>query len=259
MCEDWFDTFQAFYISVKKTRFKIISKSKRSIKIILDNEISAFTRTTLPFWNLRSSLRAATDDKDTRQLLNVFNMVSVPETSSWLDSRRNSELENLEMMAEIVFFFGHCHRWAGQCVVRAHSCSQEWLKPQLFWCRKLPFAFSHRWGVIISSGYCTRESSLLFLVGFIVIVKGLYASVACDLHNIWAFNVRCLQLADCCLSWTVIRELFVTFFKASTRHNCFHHVATGGFYHWLSFEPDVVIQSSVSFDTKVEWNRPLHV
>ena len=31
-------------------------------------------------------------------------MVSVPEASSWLDSRRNSERENLEMMAEIVFF-----------------------------------------------------------------------------------------------------------------------------------------------------------
>ena len=145
------------------------------------------------------------------------------------------------------------------CVVRAHSCSQKWLKPQLFWCRKLPFAFSQRWGVINSSGYCTRESSLLFLVGFIVIVKGLYASVASDFHNIWAFNVRFLQLADCCLSRTVIRELFVTFFKASTRHNCFHHVATGFFAHWLSFEPDVVIQSSVSFDTKVEWTRPLHV
>ena len=33
-------------------------------------------------------------------------------------------------------------------------------------------------------GFSTGESSLLFLVGFIVIVKGLYASVACDLHNI---------------------------------------------------------------------------
>ena len=42
---------------------------------------------------------------------------------------------------------------------------------------------------LISSGYCTGESSLPFLVGFIVIVKRLYASVACDLHNIWAFNI----------------------------------------------------------------------
>ena len=187
-------------------------------------------------------------------------MVSIPEASSWLDSWRNSELENLEMMAENFFFFWTLSSmgWP-MCVVRAHSCSQKWLKPQLFWCRKLPFAFSQRWGALISSGYCNRESSLLFLVGFIVIVKGLYASVASDFHNIWAFNVRFLQLADCCLSRTVIRELFVTFFKASTRHNCFHHVATGVFAHWLSFEPDVVIQSSVSFDTKVEWSRPLHV
>ena len=42
---------------------------------------------------------------------------------------------------------------------------------------------------IISFGYCTGESLLFFLVGFIVIVKGLYASVACDRHNIWTFNV----------------------------------------------------------------------
>ena len=49
----------------------------------------------------------------------------------------------------------------------------------------------------------------------------------------------------------LIRKLFVTFFKASTRHSCFH-VANSVYAHWLSFEPDIVIQSSVSFDTEVE-------
>ena len=120
---------------------------------------------------------------------------SVPETSSWLDSRRNSEFENLKM--ELVFF-RRCHRWAGQCVWygRIHVYRREW--SHSCWCRKLPFAFF---------------SALLFLIGFIVIVKRLYASVACDFDNIWAFNVCFLQLADCCLSCTVICELFVTFFK----------------------------------------------
>ena len=42
---------------------------------------------------------------------------------------------------------------------------------------------------LISFGYCTGESSLPFLVGFIVIVKRLYASVTCDLHNLWTFNI----------------------------------------------------------------------
>ena len=52
---------------------------------------------------------------------------------------------------------------------------------------------------IISFGYCTGDSLLFFLVGFIAIVKGLYASVACDLHNFWAFNVCFLSL-----SYTVV-------------------------------------------------------
>ena len=184
---------------------------------------------------------------------------SVPETSSRLDSRRNSELENLEMMAEIGFLWTLSSMGRPMYVVRAHSCFQERLEPQLLWCGNCHSLFLSTGVFIISFGYCTRGSSLLFLVGFIVIVKGLYASVACDFHNIWAFNVCFLQLADCCLSCTVIREFFVTFFKANTRHNCFHHLATGVFAHWLSFEPDVVIQSSVSFDAKVEWTRPLHV
>ena len=196
MGEDWFNTFQAFYIYVKKTPFKIISKSKRSV--MKDNESWAFTRTRLPFWNLRSSLRV-TNDKETSQLLNVFIMVC-----SWdlitVGFTEKSELENLEMMAEIGLLWTLSSMGRPMCVVRAHSCLQERLEPQLSWCRKLLFAFSQRWRVIISSGYCTRESSLLFLVGFIVIVKGLYASEACDLHNIWAFNV-CFSSACWLLSF----------------------------------------------------------
>ena len=63
---------------------------------------------------------------------------SVPETSSWLDSRRNSEFENLKM--ELVFF-RRCHRWAAQCVWygRIHVYRREW--SHSCWCCKLPFAF----------------------------------------------------------------------------------------------------------------------
>ena len=87
-------------------------------------------------------------------------------------------------------FFRHCHRWAGECAwyghVRvywsewSHSCCDVG-NCHLFFLSTGVF--------IISFGYCTGESSLFFLVGLIVIVKGLYALVACDLHNIWAFNI----------------------------------------------------------------------
>ena len=52
--------------------------------------------------------------------------------------------------------------------------------------------------------------------------------------------------ADACASFCCV------LFKASTRHSCFHHVANSVYAYWLSFEPEVVIQSSVSFDTEVE-------
>ena len=155
----------------------------------------------------------------------------------------------------------HCHRWAGLFVWygRIHVYRREWSHSccDAGNCHSL---FLSAGVFIISFGSGTRESLLLFLVGFIVIVKGLYASVDCDFDNIWAFNVCFLQLADCCLSFTVIRKLFVPFFKTNTRHNRFYHVTNSTvFAHWLSFEPEVAIQSSVSFDTEVERTRPSHV
>ena len=113
---------------------------------------------------------------------------SVPGTSSWLDSRRNSELENLKVMVRICFlsslssmgwrmWYGHVRvywsEWSHSCC-DVGNCHSLFLSTGVF---------------IISFGYCTGESSLFFLVGLIVIVKGLYTLVACDLHNIWAFNI----------------------------------------------------------------------
>ena len=39
------------------------------------------------------------------------------------------------------------------------------------------FVFSQRWGFYYSFGYCKRESSSLFFVGFIVVVEEIYTSV----------------------------------------------------------------------------------
>ena len=95
----------------------------------------------LSFWNLRSSLRAANDDSCW-----TCSSWSVPGTSSWLDSRRNSELENLKVMEGIGFLSSLSSMGRPMCVVRARSCLPERVEPQLLWCRKLPFAFSQHWG-----------------------------------------------------------------------------------------------------------------
>ena len=209
----------------------------------------------LPFWNLRSSLRAANDERRLTVVERVHHGLFLRPHHGWI----HGEILSLKTWKWWREFFRRCHRWASQCVwyghVRVHRSEWSHSCCDVGNCHSL---FLSTGLFIISFGYCTGESSLLFLVGFIVIVKGLYASVACDLHNIWAFNVCSLQLADCCLSSTVNRELFVTFFEAGTRHSCFHHVAYSFYAHWLSFEPDVVIQSSVSFDTEVERTWPSH-
>ena len=46
----------------------------------------------------------------------------------------------------------------------------------------------------ISFGYCKRESSSLFFVGFIVVVGEIYTSVACEFGDILANNVCFLSL-----------------------------------------------------------------
>ena len=101
---------------------------------------------------------------------------------------------------------------------------------------------------VIAFGQCQRESPLLYNVGFVIIVEGLYASVSCDFDDIWAFNVCFLQLADCCFSCTVIREFLLTFLKGSICLYRFHRAAYGFFSHGLTL---VVVQRLISFDTKV--------
>ena len=87
-------------------------------------------------------------------------------------------------------FFRRCHRRASG----ASYCDVGNCQYMLF--------------LIISFGFCKRESSSLFFVGFIVVVEEIYTSVACDFGDIWAYNACFLQLADCCFSCTMIRKLF---------------------------------------------------
>ena len=145
MCEDRFYTFQAFYIYVKKTRFTIIRKSKRSIRIILNYERSAFTRTGLSFWNLRSSLRAANDERHLTVVERVHHGLFLGSHHGWIHEEILS-LKTWKWWRELVFF-RRCHRWAGQCVWygHVHVYRSEW-SHSCCDVGKMPFAFSQHWG-----------------------------------------------------------------------------------------------------------------
>ena len=54
-------------------------------------------------------------------------------------------------------------------------------------------------------------------------------------------------------SCTMIRELFLTFFKACTLHNIFNHTTYGFFANWLTFYPNM--SSFIPFDTEGEGRR----
>ena len=142
MSEGWFNTFQAFYIYVKKTRFTIIRKSKSSIRIIL-KKLGVYKNWAV----VLKSPKLASSGQWWKTLDSCWTCSSwsVPGTSSWLDSRRNSELENLKVMAGIGFLSSLSSMGRPMCVVWARSCLLERVEPQLLWCRKLPFAFSQHW------------------------------------------------------------------------------------------------------------------
>ena len=139
-------------------------------------------------------------------------------------------------------FFRRCHRRANG----ASYCDVGNCQYMLF--------------LIISFGFCKRESSSLFFVGFIVVVEEIYTSVACDFGDIWAYNACFLQLADCCFSCTMIRKLF---FSLSSRlvpaMDCFHYVTYGIFALSFSLNQMFVIKFSVWSDTVVQRTRPTHV
>ena len=159
------------------------------------------TRSMLPFWN-QEIAPSSQRWKTLAELFNDCSSLSVPETPSWLDTWRN--LWDLKPENE------------GGNLFPFDAVIDGRVEPQLLWCRKLPiFAFSHFFI------WTLQERVVVALVGFIVVVEEIYASVACDFGDIWAYNVCFLQLADCCFSCTMIRNFFLTYFKASTSYGLF--------------------------------------
>ena len=79
------------------------------------------------------------------------------------------------------------------------------------------FVFSQRWGFYYSFGYCKRESSSLFFVGFIVVVEEIYTSVAFDSGDIfWSYNISGLLSSACWLLFSLHHDS-QTFFSLSLR------------------------------------------
>ena len=75
-------------------------------------------------------------------------------------------------------FFRRCHRrWVGGATVVVMSETPASIN--------IIFVFSQRWGFYYSFGYCKRESSSFFFVGFIVVVEEIYTSVAFDSGDIF--------------------------------------------------------------------------
>ena len=100
--------------------------------------------------------------------------------------------------------------------------------------------------------------ALLRWIGFIVVVKDIYSSVARDIGDmLWTYNL-CFFFSFLAVvflaQWFV--NFFLTFFKASTSYGYFHYVSYGIFAHWFSL--DQMFKFSVSFATEVEKNRPSH-
>ena len=134
--------------------------------------------------------------------------------------------------------FRRCHRWASGATVVVMSETANICFFSFF-----------------SFGYCKRESSLLFFVGFIVVVEEIYTSVACDFGDIWACNVCFLHLADCCFSCTMIRKLFFSLtLRLAPAMDCFHYVTCDIFALWSSLNQMFVIKISVAL--VVERTRP---
>ena len=96
---------------------------------------------------------------------------------------------------EFSVFSWRCHRWvSGASVVYLLILSA---------------------GVFIISFGLLQESSSLFFVGFIVVVKEIYTTLACDIGDtFWTYNLCFLQLADRCFSLHYDSK---TFFSLSLR------------------------------------------
>ena len=154
----------------------------------------AFTRSILPFWNSGERF-GQPKRKDTCWLVKrLFIVVCSWEPIIAGFKEKFLRFKTQKWRREFSVFSWRCHRWvSGASVVYLLILSA---------------------GVFIISFGLLQESSSLFFVGFIVVVKEIYTSLACDIGDtFWTYNLCFLQLADRCFSCTMIRKHFSHFFK----------------------------------------------
>lgn len=180
-----------------------------NVGITHDYEIFTSTRTRLAFLNLRCTLWVP-KLKETWQLLNIFIMVCY-----WND--------NIVAVAELMEKFRDFkHKFAGGSIFFSTMTSSviwgkftvvEMLETDIGFYLVKRFHNFFFW-------YSKRE--VLLLIGFIVVVVGLKASIIWDFDDTWEPSICILQLADSCFTCCMIRELFLDLsFKASTHHSRF--------------------------------------
>ena len=206
-CKDYFQTLlkqNSVYIGLYYTKANV----QPEYWSVLDCESSAFTNTTTgwPFSNLGCILRAAKDKRNLTVIKCVHHGLLLRPHHGWI--QWNTLRKTRKCWLELVFL-RPCHRWPGWtgCCLwkwRIHRYRSKWSRGcgDVGNCKLLLLSTVRV--CIISFWYCQRESSLVILVGFVIVVKGLYASVACDFNDIWAFNVCFLQLANRCFPCTMI-------------------------------------------------------
>ena len=192
MCKDWFYIrllkITSFQQSAKVRVFRIISPRLWKLGVQIKEVYCPF--------EVRKTLRAA---KDERLLLSCLERD--PIMAGFM--KKSLIFKTRKWRRQFVFF------WTLPSMVEwSYSCCDVGN------CQYLLF-------VIISFGYCKRESPSLFFVRFIVVVGEIYTSVACAFGDIWANNVCFLSLLTVVFLALWFANFFLTYFKASTSYGLF--------------------------------------
>lgn len=175
-----------------------------NVGITHDYETFTSTRTRLAFLNLRCTLWVP-------KLKETYSSWSPIETTillQWLNLWRNSETSNTNLQVGVCFF-----STMTSSVIWGKFTVVEMLETDIGFYLVKRFHNFFFW-------YSKKE--VLLLIGFIVVVVGLKASMIWDFDDTWEPSICILQLADSCFTCCMIRELFLDLsFKASTYHSRF--------------------------------------
>lgn len=189
----------------------MINKSKCSIRLILDYESSAFTRTGMQFWNLRCTIWVAKDERDLAvvECINIMvcsqNLIMVGFIEKFRDLKPEYEggnwfsfdaaINGPAVVCRKVHI--HCFRWEW-----SHSCCDVGN------CYLLLLGTG---AFIINFTANLQESIIAALPCWLhcIVPKGLYASITCNFDEIWAFNIYLMPSSVCwqlfflhCNLWT---------------------------------------------------------